>query len=149
MEPVDTQSLSLCAARRIRSSRIWGIMNFDRAYFRDTHHKRRQLILDYLGGDCAQCGSTEDLETDHIDPSTKCFSINKRMSLKNNKDEIDKCQLLCNTCHTAKTSAERTGFTHGSAYGWQKARCACIECESRKRSDYDKKNAKRRLIHTR
>jgi len=119
-------------------------MNFDKTYFRETHRKRRQLILDYLGGVCTSCGSEENLETDHIDPNTKSFSINKRMSLKNNKDEIDKCQLLCHYCHIEKTATENTGFTHGTRYGWMKAKCTCAECSRQKRIDYDTRNAKRR-----
>jgi len=33
-----------------------------------------------LGGRCVRCGATEDLEFDHIDPSTKRFTISGGLS---------------------------------------------------------------------
>lgn len=71
-------------------------------YMTKRYHRRRKLILERLGGKCNYCGSTEDLEIDHIDPFKKEVKINKRLSgLAESKSEaeIEKCQLLCKACN--------------------------------------------------
>jgi hypothetical protein len=42
---------------------------------------RRKRLIEMLGGKCARCGSAESLEFDHIDPSTKKFTISSVESL--------------------------------------------------------------------
>lgn len=117
-----------------------------RAYHRERYRLTRQKMYDYLGGKCVRCGSTENLEFDHIDRSTKSFNIKGQLSLKNPKvkDELDKCQLLCRSCHERKTIEESTGFTHGTTTGWQKAKCECVECSAAKAAWQEARNAKRR-----
>lgn len=77
-------------------------------YDRDYVAARRKQIIDHLGGKCVTCGSVEDLEVDHIDRTTKCFDpcARARYAWRNILDELAKCQLLCRTCHWAKTRAE-------------------------------------------
>lgn len=117
---------------------------FGKDYHRDYWHKRRQRLIDYLGGECVKCGSKDNLEFDHIDKNKKSYDISKGMSLKKHKDEIDKCQLLCNTCHIEKTVKENSGIAHGSVYAWMKAKCECSICLDNKRVWQDNKNLKRR-----
>jgi hypothetical protein len=116
-------------------------------YHREYYHlKRRKPMLDYLGGKCVVCGTVENLEFDHIDPSLKSFSINVKMTLNNPevKAELDKCQLLCKDHHRDKTAAENSGFTHGTMYAWMKAKCTCDTCTQAKWKWHDERNAKRR-----
>lgn len=51
------------------------------------------------------CGSTNNLEFDHINSNDKLFCISKNMSHKYDaiKEELYKCQLLCHNCHMKKT----------------------------------------------
>lgn len=116
----------------------------EKEYHREYYYKRRKAIIDYLGGKCVKCEETNNLEIDHVDPSNKSFNISKRLSLKNNKDEIDKCQLLCENCHDQKTAIENTGITHGTPVGWMKSKCQCDLCQKAKRAWHDKRNEKRR-----
>ena len=122
-------------------------------YHRLYYYKRRAKMIAYFGVACAHCGSTDQLEFDHIDPALKSFNINENMTLSNPgvRAELDKCQLLCRPCHEAKTAAEHreAGFTHGSMYGWQKARCACADCSTAKRAWYDARNERLRADHPR
>ena len=71
------------------------------------YHNRREALIRQLGGKCVMCGSTENLEFDHIDSSEKSFSIGTRIqnSMSNLQPELDKCQLLCHSCHIRKTKA--------------------------------------------
>lgn len=70
--------------------------------------KRRQIKLElikYKGGKCEICGYDKciaALEFHHIDPKTKKFGIGNGniKSLNILKQEVDKCLLLCNRCHT-------------------------------------------------
>ena len=72
--------------------------------------KKRAICLEYLGGKCVKCGTTERLEFDHIKRDTKKYNIAGRVTFKfdNLKEELDKCQLLCAFCHLEKTASEWT-----------------------------------------
>ena len=57
---------------------------------------------------CVKCGTTDKLEWDHIDPSTKSFVITQRYhwTTERLENELKKCQRLCRPCHIAKTAKE-------------------------------------------
>ena len=69
--------------------------------------KKRQQIQEYkkmMG--CSKCGYNENpdiLHFHHIDPRTKVANVSrmvgKNHSMKRIKEEINKCRLLCITCH--------------------------------------------------
>lgn len=57
-------------------------------------------------GPCVNCGSTDRLELDHIDPFAK-ISHSVWSWRKDRRDaELAKCQVLCHECHAAKSAAE-------------------------------------------
>jgi hypothetical protein len=71
----------------------------------------RQWLIDYLKEHpCAVCGEADIvvLEFDHIDRSTKEYTIAKMLSYSINtiKKELEKCQVLCVNCHKRKTAKE-------------------------------------------
>lgn len=122
----------------------WNNKEEVKEYHRKYWYKRRQKIIDYLGGLCARCGTSQDLEFDHINPEEKLFDISAKCTLATSKDEIDKCQLLCKSCHLKKTVDEKETFTHGTQYGFQKIKCNCQLCWDAKKKHYEAKNQKRR-----
>ena len=80
------------------------------AYAKERYEARRSFVNSYkteIG--CQHCGYNEHpvaLEFDHIDPSTKKFSIGSQlmsMSWKSIHEEIAKCQVLCANCHQIHT----------------------------------------------
>lgn len=89
--------------------RTGGYGNYERAKKYD--HVRDAKIL---AGQCADCGFPCDEVThvcfawDHIDPSTKSFSLSK--SHLHTWDEINaelaKCELVCHNCHAIRTYLE-------------------------------------------
>lgn len=89
------------------------------------YDKFRNEALDYLGGVCVKCGTTEQLEFDHINPSTKTYNISKKWSLPTSKHyaELDKCQLLCYTHHKEKHIGG-----HGSHAEYKRG-CRCVLCK--------------------
>ena len=82
------------------------------SYHTEYYKKRRDQFINLLGGSCANCGATNQLEFDHIDPSTKQFSIGKLLNVSYEKAlaEVRKCQLLCKSCHKIKTNANKDGY---------------------------------------
>jgi 5-methylcytosine-specific restriction endonuclease McrA len=77
------------------------------AYQRQWLANRRAKGIELLGGACARCQSTEGLEFDHVDPSTKWKHNFWSYSWAKILKELDKCQLLCEDCHKEKTSQSR------------------------------------------
>jgi HNH endonuclease. len=78
-----------------------------------TLARRRPYALEFLGGHCAVCGSTENLEIDHVDPETKTPRLRARgrhieyLPYALFIEELEKCQLLCFRCHVDKSARER------------------------------------------
>jgi 5-methylcytosine-specific restriction endonuclease McrA len=75
----------------------------------EKRRKRRGILLEKLGGKCVWCGTTEELTFDHIDKTTKSFVLSGK-GLDGDWEkilrELDKCQILCDTCHKKKTIEE-------------------------------------------
>lgn len=115
-------------------------------YHRRYYYKRRQKLLDHLGGECVLCGATEDLHFDHIDPAQKSFDISRNVTLSNEivRAELAKCQVLCRKHHEEKTARENSGFTHGTLYAWMKKKCRCEQCLPKWRAWNDERNAQRK-----
>jgi hypothetical protein len=80
-----------------------------------------------MGGRCANCGSTEELQFDHVDPRLKKFSVSftHQLTLENPDTvaELMKCQLLCTPCHQDKTAQENSVGHGGGLTGMKNCRC--------------------------
>jgi 5-methylcytosine-specific restriction endonuclease McrA len=102
-----------------------------REYQRKRSRERIALARKRLGGCCARCGATEDLDFDHIDRTAKVRQISEatNWSLDRFLAEVDKCQLLCKSCHRSKSieAGDNGAVTHGGgARG--KHNCKCDLC---------------------
>ncbi len=76
-------------------------------------------MLEYLEDKaCAICGESDlvVLEMDHIDPSSKFFSISQAVKLGHSwaiiLEELAKCRVLCANCHKRHTAKQ---------FGWYKS----------------------------
>lgn len=101
-------------------------------YQREWCAKNRAAFLD--GKSCVVCGTTSQLEVDHIEPALKISHNVWSWAPARRAAELAKCQVLCNTHHKAKTRADRPVPEHGtiSRYGGiHKCRCdACRKANS-------------------
>jgi len=98
----------------------------------------RSETIEYLGGKCAKCGSTEKLEFDHINPEDKLLDLAHSWGMANKallQAEIDKCQLLCHECHKKKTNQENSlrfkkdrSLCHGTTSQYTRYKCRCELC---------------------
>ena len=76
-------------------------------YAQNITIKRRAIkksLVEYLGGKCQKCGynkSIRALEFHHLDPNKKDFGISTHINrdIKELKQEVSKCILLCSNCH--------------------------------------------------
>lgn len=129
----------------------------NKAYLRARYVEQRKEMLDYLGGKCVDCGSTESLEIDHIDWRTKSFTVGGLYGLSRLPEvyaEMDKCQLLCREHHAEKTKQdlaeqrrENLNYAevrHGSKTCWMKTKCRCELCNESRRAWNDARNTARR-----
>lgn len=120
-------------------------------YMLQRYHRRRELIIDELGGECTECGSTEELEIDHLNPEEKSFDWGKALagySEKRIREEIIKSQLLCNEHHEGKTRkdlakkfGQREHWEHGTLAGYRYCREECCKkAKSKSNKEYRQKN---------
>jgi 5-methylcytosine-specific restriction endonuclease McrA len=105
-----------------------------RQYMKGWYDRRRAQAIVYLGGKCVRCGSAENLQFDHIDPSTKVAALSSLWTASEERfqAELKKCQLLCENCHLAKTVEEKLKsgrkVNHGGGLTG-KRNCYCPLCK--------------------
>ena len=119
-------------------------------YIRAWRERRRKLAYEKLGGKCAKCGEVGGLEFDHIDPTTKMYSIAAIWTASKTifESEITKCQLLCIDCHKNKTASERPPSSppkHGELDTYIKHKCRCQPCVDRYKRYIKKRRDRLRL----
>lgn len=94
----------------------------------------REILKDALGGECVDCGTEDDLTFDHVFPETKVFDISQRLDTKVELlyEELQKCQLLCRSCHGVKTQLDMGNqrATHGTISMYNNYKCRCADCTS-------------------
>ena len=67
--------------------------------------KTKSILVEYKGSKCEICGYDKcisAMEFHHLDPNTKDFGIGEKgytRSIEKNKNEVDKCILVCANCH--------------------------------------------------
>ena len=99
---------------------------------------KTQSFRNLLGNKCAVCGISEDLQFDHIDPSTKSFNITGFLYHPDIMAELAKCQLLCKPHHLEKSKTEAPGrppVEHGGGKGGKKG-CKCEPCREKRNAYY-------------
>jgi 5-methylcytosine-specific restriction endonuclease McrA len=87
-------------------------------------------------GPCVLCGSSKNLQVDHIDPSKKVSHKVWTWAKARREAELKKCQVLCEPCHKSKTKQQLSvPIPHGTHSGYSHHGCRCKSCRSAAR-DY-------------
>lgn len=104
-------------------------MSYMSEYMLKRYYARRAEAFEVLGGICMQCGTSESLEIDHIDPSTKSFDLGTFWNCARVKFlmELKKCQLLCAKHHKIKSDLELS-VGHGQGLTGRR-NCYCDLCK--------------------
>ena len=140
--PYNTTVLYNCIMRVIKDRVAFN--TYMREYMIKRYHRRRQEAIVLLGGKCAKCGSTEQLEFDHTIRSSKTGELAKIWGYKQKRflEELAKCQLLCNECHKAKTLVDK-GFNPGKGHHGSLASYRYCKCDLCKKAASDHNRAYR------
>ncbi len=128
-----------------------------RRYMIVRYRHKMSKWINHFGGKCVLCGSTTRLQFDHIDKTTKSFTIGESWSRSDTdvENELKKCQLLCFECHNTKTCEElgrvAAKRSHGTLSSYRY--CKCELCRLAKKKDNAMRaadrNASRRRKKTR
>lgn len=103
---------------------------------RQRRTERKAMAIMLLGGKCVECGSTERLEFDHIKNDRNGLSnlISQMFTSKMDRllKELEKCQLLCKSCHIQKSIVDngKQVSNHGMLSMYMNKRCRCEDCRA-------------------
>lgn len=76
--------------------------NCAKAIRAEKREEQRQRIVEYKGNQCHDCGGVfpaSIYDFHHREPHTKEFNVSRYSTWEKLKPELDKCDLLCPTCH--------------------------------------------------
>lgn len=81
-------------------------------YMKARWLSRRARYIAQLGGKCVDCGTSDNLQFDHIDPNTKSFTISTQTSRSEEamQKELKLCVLRCSDCHIIKNKVDGSAF---------------------------------------
>lgn len=115
-----------------------------RKYQREWMAKRRAAYL--ADKTCVRCGTTKNLQIDHIDRMTKVTHRVWSWSEARRLAELAKCQVLCYPCHYTKSieCGDRPALRHGTHRMYNIYRCRCATCREGNRSRQAHYRAQRR-----
>ena len=101
-----------------------------RKYSREWKSARRSEF--FAGKSCIDCGSTEELELDHIDPTEKDDHKIWTWSAARRAVEIAKCEIRCRACHIERHAKQKRKLTvHGTAAAYRRRNgCRCDLCRA-------------------
>ncbi len=98
-----------------------------RQFQRDWLRERRDAWI-RENGPCIDCGSSDRLEVDHIDPEQKISHRVWSWSKKRRDDELKKCVVRCKKHHQVKTMLDQHGPRwHGTSRMYSTG-CRCTNC---------------------
>ena len=98
-------------------------------YDKQRYEEKRRLLLSIVGDACVLCGSKDALEFDHVNPSSKSFSIMSRWNkpIEELLPELRKCRTLCHACHSSTDTYGTRQVAHGGGVSG-KRNCKCDPC---------------------
>lgn len=103
-------------------------------YHKVKNYALKRQFVDLAGGACQRCGFSEfvtGLDFHHVYPSEKKhtpITVINSNNFKRAWQELDKCCLLCATCHAAYTGNEwRAEFVKRDGLGWTVGQVLSLE----------------------
>lgn len=116
--PKDLQTPRKCACGETDPNKFYGhkvsiCAICHNKYNHDEGKKKREYIINKLGGKCKHCGYKKyksGFDVHHLDPNKKdvSFASHRSWSYSRIDKELEHCVLLCSCCHNAYHSGELT-----------------------------------------
>ena len=130
--------VNIVSMRDVRRQRDW----------QNADIKRKRLAWLALNGPCQKCGSSDNLEVDHIDPAQKVDHKVWTWKRVRRDVELAKCQALCRDCHKKKSAEySRRPLSHGSAGYGRGCRCeVCRKYQTDRMAKYHQDNPRRQIL---
>jgi hypothetical protein len=103
---------------------------YRRRYSLAAYHRRRETIIQELGGECAACGSKEGLSFIKDKDSPVDFVVNKLATMAETKrtQVMPYVSLLCES-HASEALHNKGRLTHGTYWAAYKCKCKCEDCD--------------------
>ena len=89
----------------VQSEKRYRCVKCRSAAVQKRRNKTKEILIEYKGEKCEICGynkSLSALEFHHLNANEKDFGISEKgytRSIDKNKEEVDKCILVCANCH--------------------------------------------------
>lgn len=112
-----TRMCKKCYNRSRLGTGQYGVTSNMVTYISNRHRQLRKISIDSLGGKCFKCGysrCSDALDFHHRDPEEKSFGLSEKhfnRSIESLKKEVNKCILLCATCHREYHFKQRQGIS--------------------------------------
>jgi hypothetical protein len=104
--------------------------------------RNARIRAEWFADKICRCGSKENLEIHHTDPSTKIEHRVWSWSKQRREEELAKCEVLCKVCHAKETLLQFLKFEHGTLTMYKVHHCRCVPC-TKVASEY--RNEQRRI----
>jgi 5-methylcytosine-specific restriction endonuclease McrA len=125
------------------------ILSYQRDYTSKRYKQRREHAIERLGGTCNNCGTSSNLQFDHISPAVKNREVTTLLLGRIEKlmSELKYCQLLCESCHMKKTIVDngKSELKHATNSMYTKG-CRCSECQKAHTLYQNNYNKSRRMV---
>ena len=115
---------------------------------KNRRERAKKQRLDYIkihGGECQECGDTDTdfLEFHHAEPSSKVSGLSYmwgHSSKTRIEAELEKCYLLCKSCHARVSVYERISPPKHGTRSKYNSGCKCDACKKANRDyEYDRR----------
>jgi 5-methylcytosine-specific restriction endonuclease McrA len=117
----------LTQVRFLPNPPIFMMTKEQRREYNRTYVARRRAEW-FAGKTCIKCGSEENLEIHHVDPSTKEAHQVWTWTKERRDLELAKCDVLCKNCHKIETLLQLVKFEHGTRTMYTRHGCRCEPC---------------------
>ncbi len=103
---------------------------YRRRYSLAAYHRRRETIIQELGGECVVCRSKESLSFIKDKDSPVDFVVNKLATMAETKrtQVMPYVSLMCEA-HASEALHNKGRLTHGTYWAAYKCKCKCADCD--------------------
>lgn len=102
---------------------------YRRRYSLASYHKKREVLVEKLGGQCLVCRSKDSLILVKKDGAPE-FRVGQLVNMSEARRDVllEHCALMCKE-HSSEKLYNKGRLTHGTYWSSYKKKCRCEECD--------------------